>query len=137
MSPTSYQTALPRDTVFLAAEGVPQRSKILARPPGFVKRAACWHFLNGLCETALLLLSFILYSAGVSAAKLLIVFGLALALIGVVWLAAPHSLPKLFSWFGRLPGDIHIRSENTSVFIPLTSMILVSVVVSLLLRLFR
>ncbi len=42
-----------------------------------------------------------------------------------------------FGWFGRLPGDIRIENENTRIFIPLTSMVLVSVVGSILLALFR
>lgn len=40
-------------------------------------------------------------------------------------------------WFGNLPGDIRIESERTRVFIPITSMLLVSVVLSLLASLFR
>ena len=35
------------------------------------------------------------------------------------------------SWFGRLPGDIRYSSGNTCVFFPITTMILVSVVLSL------
>ena len=35
--------------------------------------------------------------------------------------------PSLFSWFGNLPGDIRIEGENSRVYIPITSMILVSV----------
>lgn len=42
-----------------------------------------------------------------------------------------------FSWFGRLPGDIRYQGENTRVFIPITSMILVSVVLTLLANLLR
>jgi hypothetical protein len=41
------------------------------------------------------------------------------------------------SWFGRLPGDIRYESESTRIFIPLTSMILVSIVLTLLLNLLR
>ena len=41
------------------------------------------------------------------------------------------------SWFGRLPGDIRIERGNTPVYIPLVSMLLVSVVVSIVLSLFR
>ena len=41
----------------------------------------------------------------------------------------------LFSWFGRLPGDIRIEGERSSVFIPITSMIIVSVVGSIVLNL--
>jgi hypothetical protein len=42
-----------------------------------------------------------------------------------------------FSWFGRLPGDIRYESESTRVFIPLTSMILMSLVLTLVLNLIR
>jgi hypothetical protein len=66
----------------------------------------------------------------VRAGNLLIGAGVALVVIGVMvrlgWL----------SWFGRLPGDIRTQGENTSVFIPITSMIVVSVVGSILLNLF-
>lgn len=44
--------------------------------------------------------------------------------------------PGLFSWFGNLPGDIRIEGENSSVFIPITSMILISVVATLLFNFF-
>lgn len=40
-----------------------------------------------------------------------------------------------FSWFGRLPGDIRVEGGSTRVFIPITSMVIVSVVASLLLTL--
>jgi hypothetical protein len=39
----------------------------------------------------------------------------------------------LLSWFGRLPGDIRIARDNVHVYVPITSMILVSIVVSLIL----
>lgn len=40
---------------------------------------------------------------------------------------------KMFSFLGRLPGDIRIEGENTKVFIPITTSIVVSVVLTLLL----
>jgi hypothetical protein len=40
------------------------------------------------------------------------------------------------SWLGSLPGDIRIDSGNTRIFIPITSMVLVSVALNLLLWLF-
>lgn len=40
-------------------------------------------------------------------------------------------------WFGRLPGDIRIERPNASFYFPLTSMVLVSVVLSLLIHLLR
>jgi hypothetical protein len=42
-----------------------------------------------------------------------------------------------FAWFGRLPGDVRIETDNTRVFVPITSMLIVSVAASLLLGLLR
>lgn len=39
------------------------------------------------------------------------------------------------SWFGRLPGDIRIEGEHTRVYIPLVSMLVVSIVLTILLNL--
>jgi hypothetical protein len=64
--------------------------------------------------------------------KVFIIIGLLLVVIGVVVGYAPW----LFAWFGKLPGDIRIERENGVFFFPLTSMVVVSVVVSLLLSLF-
>ena len=55
-------------------------------------------------------------------ARVLITVGLLLVAVGVLWLV----FPKALSWFGRLPGDITIQNGNTRVFIPLVSMLLVS-----------
>ncbi|MEQ8493065.1 MAG: DUF2905 domain-containing protein, partial [Gammaproteobacteria bacterium] len=48
-----------------------------------------------------------------------------------------HYAPWTLNWFGRLPGDIRIESGRTRVFVPLTSMLVVSVAVSLLLWFLR
>ena len=66
-------------------------------------------------------------------ARWLIVAGLVLVAVG----ATLHYAPWLLNWFGRLPGDIDIRSDRARVFIPITSMILVSIVVTILLNLLR
>jgi hypothetical protein len=64
-----------------------------------------------------------------SAGPLLIVVGLGIALIGLlVWSGG-------LSWFGRLPGDIRIERETVHIYIPLVSMFLVSVVLSLIMYL--
>jgi hypothetical protein len=61
----------------------------------------------------------------------LIVVGLAIVLIGVLaWTGA-------LSWFGRLPGDIRVERPNMRVYIPITSMVLVSVVLSVVLAIAR
>jgi uncharacterized membrane protein len=41
------------------------------------------------------------------------------------------------NWFGRLPGDIRIERETVRVYIPIVSMLLLSVVLTLLLNLVR
>ena len=64
-------------------------------------------------------------------AKWFLILGALLLLIGIALQIAPW----LLSWFGKLPGDIRIRTDSTSVFIPITSMILVSLVLTLLLNL--
>lgn len=65
-------------------------------------------------------------------AKVLIVVGLTIVAAGLVLYVAPGA----FRWFGRLPGDIHIERGNTRIFFPLTSMIVISLVLTLILNLF-
>jgi len=64
--------------------------------------------------------------------KLLTIIGIALAVLGLVL----TYIPGLLSWFGRLPGDIRIEDGKKFIFIPLTSMIVVSLVLTLLANLF-
>lgn len=42
-----------------------------------------------------------------------------------------------FTWFGRLPGDIRIERQSVHLYIPITSMLLLSLVLSLLMYLLR
>ena len=44
--------------------------------------------------------------------------------------------PGLFAWFGNLPGDIRVEGENSRVFIPITSMIVVSIGLTLIVNVF-
>ena len=64
--------------------------------------------------------------------KILMLIGMGLFALGLVL----NFIPNLFAWFGKLPGDIRIEEENRFVFFPITSMIVVSVVLSLLFNLF-
>jgi hypothetical protein len=41
------------------------------------------------------------------------------------------------SWLGNLPGDISIKSGNTRIYIPLASSIVISILLSILIYLFR
>lgn len=64
--------------------------------------------------------------------KYLLIGGAGLAALGAVMLYAPW----LLSWFGKLPGDIRVEGEKTFVFVPVTSMIVLGVALSLLSWLF-
>lgn len=63
--------------------------------------------------------------------RALIILGLVLLVAGLLW----PFLGKL--GLGRLPGDIVIRRENFELYLPITTSILISVVLSLLFWLFR
>lgn len=66
-----------------------------------------------------------------SAGTLLVIAGLALVAVGLL------AMTGALDWFGRLPGDIRIERGNTRVYVPITSMILVSVVASVVIHLIR
>ena len=63
---------------------------------------------------------------------LLVIVGLVIATIGLVWLLAP-SVP----WFGRLPGDIVIERGNSRFYFPVTTCVMVSLLLSGLMWLVR
>lgn len=66
-----------------------------------------------------------------TAGLLLIVAGIAAVLVG----AAAYL--GWMSWFGSLPGDIHIGRWGLEIFVPITSMLIVSLVATLAFQLFR
>lgn len=61
----------------------------------------------------------------------LIILGLLIALVGVTW-PWVSKLP-----LGRLPGDFLIDRPGFRFFFPLTTMVIISVVISLILMIFR
>ena len=67
---------------------------------------------------------------------MLLIMGCAMTIIGLAMLVAPK-----IPWLGHLPGDIHCQGKNTSFHFPLTTCIVVSVVLTIVLnivmRLFR
>lgn len=66
-----------------------------------------------------------------SPGTVLIALGVGLILVGLLlWSGS-------LSWFGRLPGDIRIERETVRIYVPIVSMLIVSVVVSLVLYLVR
>ena len=65
-----------------------------------------------------------------NAARLFIILGLLMLVIGgLIYLASRLGIP-----LGHLPGDIHIQTQNLTCFIPLASMIIISVILTILLN---
>ncbi|MBI3753126.1 MAG: DUF2905 domain-containing protein [Deltaproteobacteria bacterium] len=65
-------------------------------------------------------------------AKFLIIIGLFLFALGLFL-----SLGGSVKWLGRLPGDIYIKKDNFTFYFPLTTSIIISIVVSLIFYLLR
>ena len=65
--------------------------------------------------------------------KPLIILGLAIAVLGLVLVGGD----RLHLPFGRLPGDFSYRGKNISVYLPLGTSIVLSVLLSLIFWLFR
>jgi hypothetical protein len=64
--------------------------------------------------------------------KMLILLGVFIILIGLLLL-----IGEKIPWVGRLPGDIIIRKKNFTFYFPLTTSILISIILTLLFTLFR
>jgi len=64
--------------------------------------------------------------------KMLIVMGMGLVLIGIIMTVGPK-----IPWIGKLPGDISIQRENFSFYFPLTTCIIISIILTLLFYFFR
>ena len=61
--------------------------------------------------------------------KLLLILGIAMALLGVILLISG----RLHLPIGRLPGDIYYRGKNTTFYFPLATSILLSILLSFIL----
>lgn len=65
--------------------------------------------------------------------KTLFLVGLGMSLLGLLlWWR-----PDAFSWFGHLPGDIRIERGNFRLWMPLCSMLVVSLILNLIFRLLK
>jgi hypothetical protein len=67
-----------------------------------------------------------------SLGRVLIFFGLLLVLLGVIF-----TVGGKIPWLGQLPGDIHIQKERFTFYFPLTTCLLISLILTLVLYLFR
>ncbi len=65
-------------------------------------------------------------------AKLLIVAGVVLVVVGLLW-----QVGGKFISLGRLPGDIVVEKENFRFYFPITTSILLSILLTLIFSFFR
>jgi len=59
--------------------------------------------------------------------KILVFFGIVLIVVGILFTLAPK-----IPWIGRLPGDIYIKKENFTFYFPISTSILLSIILSLI-----
>jgi len=64
--------------------------------------------------------------------KFLIIIGVVTAMIGLIFWSG--FAPK---WLGRLPGDIRIERGNSAFYFPIVTCIVISILLSLILSIFR
>jgi magnesium-transporting ATPase (P-type) len=65
--------------------------------------------------------------------KILIAIGIILVIMGlIIWLAG-----NKMHWIGNLPGDIRIEKENLRFYFPITTMIILSVIFTLIIWIYK
>jgi len=67
-----------------------------------------------------------------SLGKVLIIVGLVIAGIGILLVLTPK-----IPWLGKLPGDILIKKDNFRFYFPVTTCIIISIILILLFYLFK
>ncbi len=66
-------------------------------------------------------------------ARFLILTGIIFVVVGIIF----QLFPGLLNWLGRLPGDIRYETESTRVYIPITTMLLLSIILTIAINLLR
>jgi len=67
-----------------------------------------------------------------SFAKFFLILGAVFFVIGLLLLVSPK-----IPWLGRLPGDILIKRKNFTLYFPLATSIVLSIILTVLINLFR
>jgi hypothetical protein len=67
-----------------------------------------------------------------SVGKMLIIIGIVLIVMGVAFTYGPK-----IPWLGKLPGDISIKKDNFSFYFPITTSIIISIILTILFSIFR
>jgi len=62
----------------------------------------------------------------------MVIAGIALVILGaLIWSGIGRG------WFGRLPGDVHYEKGNFSFYFPIVTCLLISIILTILVRIFR
>jgi hypothetical protein len=67
-----------------------------------------------------------------SMGKMRIILGVVLIVIGLAFTWGPK-----IPWLGKLPGDISIKKDNFSFYFPITTSIIISIILTILFSIFR
>jgi hypothetical protein len=67
------------------------------------------------------------------AGKYIILIGVTIIVVGVF----VYFFHNKLTWFGRLPGDIRIEKENFKFYFPITTMLLISLLLTIIVNLLR
>lgn len=65
--------------------------------------------------------------------KYVIIIGVVIVIIGVVI----YFFSDKLSWFGRLPGDIRVEKENFRFYFPITTMIILSILLTVIINIIK
>jgi len=63
--------------------------------------------------------------------RTLVMLGIAVAVVGLVLMVAPN-----IPWLGKLPGDVLVRRERFTLYFPIVTCLVVSVVLTVIMNLF-
>jgi len=67
-----------------------------------------------------------------SMGKMFIILGVVLVVVGLAFTYGPK-----IPWLGKLPGDISIKKDNFSFYFPITTSIIISIILTILFSIFR
>lgn len=65
--------------------------------------------------------------------KWIIGMGVLITVVGIIW----YFWGDKFTWIGHLPGDIRIEKDNFKFYFPITTMLLLTIIVNVVLRLIK
>jgi len=66
------------------------------------------------------------------AGRFIIILAVVLFIVGVI--VYTGLAPRIFGWMGNLPGDIRIDNGDTRLFIPITTSIVISIILTIIVR---